>query len=291
MKHLIIAIILSSTVGSMTVTLNNGSIIEGNFKKLKRNEIYLENYRTLFIINYGVIESVVLNDESIDKEAIVQIPTGRINFNSYDQFIEIDQDNVNSSEVSALIGSCLPQYEYPIKPILKHIDERHYLATKPIRLFAKWYDITYGYRIPAKSTEIRTSISYASDIPYHTSVGMYMVFSKIKLLTYATTYRWYIKDNCRGFYFGSGLGGSIIRIYDIGSIFLFISYDPVMTITTYYGGPVFETGYTGYFNNKVYSSINLGAVFGIAGSKDSHIKRNIAFRITPFITYSLGYVF
>lgn len=301
-------ILIATNSFCVTITLKNNTKVKGTERLVKRETLYIENSDVLFVVHNNVIRET--NSKQIDsllenkKRCLFD---GIINYNAYKQFIYVNRRTINDKEIQELILSYNPNININqiIAPAIpeknsKMIDTKYIIATKPVRLIVNWYDLTLGYRFINRSSEIRTSITYCPALPFiYQESGVY-IWSDVKVITWAGTYRKYLK-NCRGFYAGCGLSGILLKIYNIDTQTLVINpFDPyslgfegneLKNITCYLGGPLIELGYTGYLFKCIYSNFNIGIMPSIGQIKGSDIDNTTLIGILPSIGYSVGYTF
>lgn len=291
LSALLILILLSSASQATTITLTNNIKIAGEVISIDKDFLYITKGNVLFIIEKKTIATA--NQTSAEQyfNQLEKQRFYRINYNSYSEIVEIDHRNQFTSGIYnevlkyySDINPVNPPYEPPVDPA---INKHHYMTIKPIRIFFKWTDLTYGYRFTKLNLEWRISASYLPEYQPEES-EFYSNLSDLKTLS--TSLRYYMGKNCTGLFSGIGYSKSTLTVQDLSYFFGFIKSDDRAKFEI--NGLLFEAGVTNTISGSII--VTWSAAVLAAQSKYQCLNRDKdgqRFQVIPSANFSVGLLF
>jgi len=291
LSALLILILLSSASQATTITLTNNIKIAGEVISIDKDFLYVNKSEVLFIIEKNIIATADNQEAYTYLKQLSKQRFHRINYNSYPEIIEIDHRNYYKvSTYKDILKYCgdinpvNPPYEPPIDPA---INKHHYVTIKPIRIFFKWTDLTYGYRFTKLNLEWRISASYLPEYQPEES-EFYSNLSDLKTLS--TSLRYYMGKNCTGLFSGIGYSKSTLTVQDLSYFFGFIKSDDRAKFEI--NGLLFEAGVTNTISGSII--VTWSAAVLAAQSKYQCLNRDKdgqRFQVIPSANFSVGLLF
>ena len=291
----------SVTARAYDVILKNGVQVNGQFKRFHKHKLYLEKGDVLLVLHEEILEVVKQEDLVVSIDELTRMTTQNINFNAYDEILDISNRTLNKYAIWQKVQTLYPELN-PVRPADTPaaelcpgdivITQTNYIATKPTRFFANWYDITFGHRFLERSAELRVSVSNVNNLPVSAPLLPFIFEADVDIRTVTVSLRKFFKETPRGFYLGGGFTSASFKTKNISvAILAWPLGDSEGNSSANIFGPLLEFGYSGFLGQKLYSGLNLGLSYVVTSEKryDGRMRSDAV--VLPMLSYTLGFVF
>ncbi|MFA7711098.1 MAG: hypothetical protein WCY30_08345 [Candidatus Neomarinimicrobiota bacterium] len=259
---------LVSVAQTATFELINKVRIAGRIVGTKKDEVFIVNERNLFVIEKSVIATISDGDSATAVSALKPSKSLRINYDAFENIIDINQSNVWSYDDYPKIvrhtgdlNPPEPPFQRPPDPTLK---KKWYVTIKPVRLIWRCADITVARRMIFRHGEVRLSYFYSRNVMPFGATGEADIFFFGSILknvnVLSGSLRYYYNPDGRGPFVG--IGGSYANFTYTNDFWAKVFSWPPLSFRApcKFEGGLIEIGITGTLFNFLVSSpsVSLG---------------------------------
>lgn len=291
---------LESVAQAITLELINKVRIAGHIVGMKKEEVFIVSERNLFVIDKPVIAAINDGDSAIAVSTLKPLKRLPINYNAFENIIEINQQNIWSYEnyfvIVKLTGNLNPPEPPFLPPPDPTLDKKWYVTIKPVRLIWRCTDLTIARRMIIRHGEMRLSYFYSRNVmqPGSTGEADIILFGSLlqNISVLSGSCRYYYNPDGRGLFVG--IGGSYANFTYKNNFWANVFSWPLLSISApcKFEGGLVEIGLTGTLFNFLVSSpsfcLGIGQISYKMGGKWYNDKK---VNWIPTLNWTLGILF